>query len=116
VIAFDGGLSARKALDFVITHPHLHGCDVHIVLVNADEAQRQSAIVALQRLNELSVIAQMHDMNGRPDEVIASFVQAHDAQLLLMGAYSHSPVRNLFIGSTTTAILTHCPASILLFR
>lgn len=116
VIAFDGGLSARKALDFVINHPHLHGCDVHIVLVNADDAQRQSAIVAIQRLNELSVIAQMHDMTGRPDEVIASFVQTHDAQLLLMGAYSHSPVRNLFIGSTTSAILTQCPASILLFR
>lgn len=116
VIAFDGGLSAHKALDFVINHSHLHDCEVHLVLVNADDSQRQSTMVAIQRLNAVSVVAYMHDMTGRADEVIATFVQTHDAQLLLMGAYSHSPVRSLFIGSTTTAILTHCPASILLFR
>lgn len=116
VIAFDGGLSARKALDFVVNHPRYHTCDVHLLLVNADPQQRQAGEVALNRLNDLHIIAHAHQLTGPADETISTFVQTQNAQLLLMGAYSHSPLRNLFIGSTTTSVLTNCPSSVLLFR
>lgn len=115
-IAYDGGLSSHKALDFVINHPTLHTCDIHLVMGNADAQQRQAGDVAMARFHDRQIIAHLHHVNGRADEAITAFVRTHDIQLLMMGAYSHSPVRNLFIGSTTTAILTHCLASIMLFR
>jgi nucleotide-binding universal stress UspA family protein len=115
-IAYDGGLSAHKALDFIINHPMLHTCDIHLVMVDADVQQRQSGDVALARLHDRQIIAHLHHVNGRADEAITAFVRTHDIQLLLMGAYSHSPLRALFIGSTTTSILMNCPSSVLLFR
>lgn len=116
VIAYDGGLSAHKALDFVINHPQLHTCDIHLVVVDADTQQRQAGDTALARLTDRHMIAHLHHVSGRPDAAITAFVRDHDVQLLLMGAYSHSPLRALFIGSTTNAILTDCPSSVLLFR
>lgn len=115
-IAYDGELSAHKALDFVINHPRLHTCDIHLVMVDADARQRQAGATALARLTDRQIIAQLHHVSGRPAESITSFVDNHDVQLVLMGAYSHSPLRTLFIGSTTTAILTNCSASVLLFH
>jgi nucleotide-binding universal stress UspA family protein len=34
----------------------------------------------------------------------------------LMGAYGHSHIRNLIIGSTTTAMIRSCKIPVLLFR
>jgi len=36
--------------------------------------------------------------------------------LLVMGAYGHSRIRNLVIGSTTTEMLRICPVPVMLFR
>jgi nucleotide-binding universal stress UspA family protein len=33
-----------------------------------------------------------------------------------MGAYGHSRIRNLFVGSTTTEMIRSCKVPILLFR
>jgi nucleotide-binding universal stress UspA family protein len=115
-IAYDGRLSSHKALDFVINHPALHTCDIHLVMIDADSQQRQAGDVAMARLHDRQIIAHLHHVNGRADEAMTAFVRTHDIQLLMMGAYSHSPIRNLFIGSTTTAVLIHCPVSIMLFR
>lgn len=36
--------------------------------------------------------------------------------LLVMGAYGHSRIRNLIVGSTTTAMLRSCQIPVLLLR
>ncbi|MGH6772137.1 MULTISPECIES: universal stress protein [Brucella] len=36
--------------------------------------------------------------------------------LLAMGAFSHSRLRNLFIGSTTTETIRSCKVPIIIFR
>jgi nucleotide-binding universal stress UspA family protein len=37
-------------------------------------------------------------------------------ELLVMGAYGHSPLRTFILGSTTTALMRACRVSVLLFR
>ncbi|MEO6054349.1 MAG: universal stress protein, partial [Chthoniobacterales bacterium] len=37
-------------------------------------------------------------------------------QLLVMGAYGHSRIRQLMVGSTTTAMVRTCQVPVLMFR
>jgi nucleotide-binding universal stress UspA family protein len=53
---------------------------------------------------------------GTPDEVIVSRVAAVGAGLLVMGAYGHSRIRSLVLGSTTAQVLRGCEVPVLLLR
>ena len=53
---------------------------------------------------------------GHADDVIAAYVRAQNMDLLIMGAYGHSHIRTLIIGSTTSSMLRSCPISVLMFR
>ena len=55
-------------------------------------------------------------MPGDPDEVIAAQVKEREINLLVMGAYGHSRVRNLILGSTTTHLIRTCLVPVTLFR
>jgi nucleotide-binding universal stress UspA family protein len=48
--------------------------------------------------------------------VILDEVEREGIDLLVMGAYGHSRIRTLIIGSTTTATLRRCPVPVLMFR
>jgi nucleotide-binding universal stress UspA family protein len=61
-------------------------------------------------------VVQTHIRPGQPEAVIAAHIEAHDIGLLVMGAYGHSRIRNLIIGSTTSAMLRSCRIPVLLFR
>ncbi|HCI19813.1 MAG TPA: universal stress protein UspA, partial [Alphaproteobacteria bacterium] len=53
---------------------------------------------------------------GEPEKVISDHVEQHSIDLLVMGAYGHSRIRNLMIGSTTTQMIRSCLVPVLLFR
>jgi len=48
--------------------------------------------------------------------VIADTVESEQFDLLVMGAYGHSRIRNLIIGSTTTQMIGACKVPVMLFR
>jgi len=48
--------------------------------------------------------------------VIIDRVGQLDIDLLIMGAYGHSRIRHLIVGSTTTAVLRSCTIPVLLLR
>ncbi|MEO0913851.1 MAG: universal stress protein, partial [Pseudomonadota bacterium] len=53
---------------------------------------------------------------GEPTAVITDAVEEGGYDLLVMGAYGHSRIRNLFIGSTTSEMMRSCKIPICLFR
>ncbi|WP_308189058.1 universal stress protein [Nostoc favosum] len=55
-------------------------------------------------------------MHGEPEKVIANYVEKQDINLLIMGAYGHSRIRHLVIGSTTAQMLRSSHIPVLLFR
>ena len=54
--------------------------------------------------------------DGEPDKVIAEIVDQAHIDLLVMGAYGHSQIRHLIVGSTTTAMIRTVTIPVLLFR
>ncbi|MEZ4634065.1 MAG: universal stress protein [Caldilineaceae bacterium] len=55
-------------------------------------------------------------MAGDADEVIAAYVAENEMSILVMGAYGHTRIRNMIIGSTTSNMLRSCPIPVLMFR
>jgi nucleotide-binding universal stress UspA family protein len=48
--------------------------------------------------------------------VISDAVEREGIDLLVMGAYGHSRIRNLIIGSTTTEMVRSCKIPVILYR
>jgi nucleotide-binding universal stress UspA family protein len=53
---------------------------------------------------------------GETEKVIEQYIQKQDIHLLLMGAYGHTRIRHLVIGSTTAQMLRNSVIPVLLFR
>ncbi len=117
VIAYDGGASTLKALSYVISSPLLQGSTCHLLRIGSDNSEnRQSLQDAAAQLTQAGFDVQPRLQQGQADEVIADYVKTNEMDLLVMGAYGHSHIRTLIIGSTTSSMLRSCPISVLMFR
>ncbi len=53
---------------------------------------------------------------GQPEAELGKLVEAEGFGMLVMGAYGHSRIRSLVIGSTTTEMMRSCKVPVLLLR
>lgn len=117
VFAFDSGPSARKALDYVVKEPLLKGMHCHLICVGkSDSKHAQTLREAETRLVEAGYDVSAELLPGEADEVILKAIERVGADLLVMGAYGHSRIRQMIVGSTTTAMLSKTKRPVLLFR
>lgn len=117
LIAFDGGPSAQKAVAHLAKGALLKGVAIDIVSVSEDTPERRAALeTAADALRNGGHTVTAHILPGKPEDAIAAHIKAHDIDLLVMGAYGHSRLRALFIGSTTTEMLRSSPVPVMLFR
>jgi len=117
MIAFDGSASAHKAIEFVRTTPLLRGLECHVVTAGpVTEAARLQLNRAVADLEAAAYTVTTEMVEGQPDTVISSYVESHGIDLLVMGAYGHSRIRSLIIGSTTTEMIRSCRIPIILIR
>jgi nucleotide-binding universal stress UspA family protein len=117
VIAFDGSPTGRKTIDTVARSPMLKGLPVVVAMAGADTA------LARQQLEDARLVlaaarfdASVECLPGEPEEVLPAFVKAQGASLLVMGAYGHSRIRQLIVGSTTTTLLRLSEVPVLILR
>ena len=118
LVAYDGGESCARAVEFLAKSTMVRGIDVHVVTVvtqSEDEALKHlRKAESTLREGGFSPVCQM--LHGDPEEAIASYVSTNQIGLLVMGAYGHSRIRYLIIGSTTTEMIRTCKIPVLLFR
>lgn len=117
VIAYDGGPSTRKAVEFVAGSDLLRGMECHLLRIGTDnDENRRTLAQASAQLTQSGFVVKTALEQGKADEVIAAYVKSHEMGLLVMGAYGHSHIRTLIIGSTTSSMLRSCPIPVLMFR
>jgi nucleotide-binding universal stress UspA family protein len=117
LIAFDGRTTAMKAVDHIARNPLFAGLACHLLMVGPDRPEARKQVedaAAILRAGGFEVAADV--VPGQADKVIAETVESAGINLLVMGAYSHSRLRTLFIGSTTAEMIRGCLIPILLFR
>lgn len=117
IIAWDGGATSGKAINLLANRPLLRGVQTSILHVADDPNHHARSLEdARAHLHSAGIEATAVTASGPAVDTILKHVQESDANLLVMGAYGHSRIRHLVIGSTTTEILMRAEASVLVFH
>ncbi len=116
-MAYDGSASAKVAIVRMSTSPVFTDLDVCVLCVGQDRARAQAtAEEAVARLRAADIAATPRTASGEPEEVLGRLVYQEGFDLLVMGAYGHSRIRHLVIGSTTTEMIQTVKIPVLLYR
>ncbi len=117
LIAFDGGESAMKAVRHIASGKLFTGLPCTLLSVGKPNDSLQDKLddaAAILRKAGYAVDAGFEP--GEPEDVIKNKIEAENIDLLVMGAYGHSRIRNLIIGSTTTEMVRSCQVPVMMFR
>lgn len=117
LIAHDGGTSSMKAVDHIARSPLFAGLKCRLLTVGSEtEESRKQLEDARAVLKAGGYAVEAAVLPGQPEVVISQVVESEGIDLLVMGAYGHSRIRNLIIGSTTTEMVRSCKIPVVLFR
>lgn len=117
MIAFDGSPTTCKGVDMVAASPLFRDVPCHLVMVGADtEAAQEQLETAQQVLIAAGFDAPAAIIPGEPERALAEYQSRYDIDLLIMGAYGHSRIRHLIVGSTTTAMISKTKISLMVLR
>ncbi len=117
LIAFDGSATTRKTVELVASSPLFKGLECHLVTAGNETPETRTNLAwAQQTLATAQIEARGSLRAGAADAVISDYVAANAIDLLVMGAYGHSRIRQLIVGSTTTAMIRTCLIPVLLVR
>jgi nucleotide-binding universal stress UspA family protein len=115
VVAYDGSQHAKRALKAAVQLSPSWMEHCHILIVGEAQADAlREEIAAYLRAHDLNHEIVVRD--GDPSEVIVTYASESGADLLVMGAYGHTKVRELVVGSTTAYALNHATCPLLLCR
>jgi len=115
VLAYDGSPAAGRALERCANSSLFAGMPVHVVMAGADDARHRALLEEAGAALNGREVATTLDC-GTAEAVIADVVAATPGAILVMGAYGHSPLRTLIVGSTTTALIRTVRVPVLLMR
>ena len=116
MIAFDGGKSAIKAVEHIKQSKVFAGLKCKLLTVGDKPETKRALEGAAALLREAGYEVEVEIATGQAEVVICETANDEDIDVLVMGAYGHSRIRNLIIGSTTTAMVQSCHVPVLLFR
>ena len=119
LIAHDGSVESGKALRAGIVLALALGVEATIITV----CQRETEETASKALNEAIKQAQKHGLKARAQLVhgdaeaeILKYCEKSGATLIVMGAYGHTHIRELILGSTTSHVMRKATVPVLLVR
>lgn len=117
MIAFDGGIVTRRGVEMVAQSPLFRGLPIHL-LMSGKESQNASKQLewAKTTLKAAKFDVSAALIPGDAERVIATTVLEQQIDMIIMGAYSHSPLRSLLFGSKTSDLLRSAKTPTLLLR
>jgi len=117
LVAYDGGTSAMKAVDHIARSPLFAGLKVHVVTVGHANAEVKKGLEDARALLQAAGIeAETGVVAGQPESALGKLVEEADFDMVVMGAYGHSRIRWLIIGSATTEMVRSCKVPVVLMR
>ena len=117
MIAFDGSPTATKALEMVGNSPLLKGLNCHVIMVCNPSADRESELdAACSKLVEKGFDVTKKMLSGEVLQTLLDYQKEHSIDLMVMGAYGHSRIRQFLVGSNTTKMVSSSDIPLLLLR
>lgn len=113
MIAFDGSATAQRTVEMVSRSPLLTGLPCHLATVGEATPALEEAQTTLLQAGFTPAV---HVLPGEVVPALNGLVRELAVDLLVMGAYGHSRIRQWVLGSTTTALLNEAPVPVLVLR
>ncbi|MBS7662154.1 universal stress protein [Pseudomonas lalucatii] len=117
MFAYDGSATARKGIEQLAASPLLKGLPCHLVLVGADTGDAWEQLKAAERsLQDSASEVRLAIRAGEVEATLHAYQAEHGIDLLVMGAYGHSRIRQFLVGSTTSHLLRSSAGALLILR
>ncbi len=117
LLAFDGSATSRKALQMVADSSLLKGAACSLVIVGPSTFDTRKELEGAEKqLTDAGFDVSAELLAGEADEVLLEQLVTQKADLLVMGAYGHSRIRQLLVGSTTSTLIRRTNTPLLLLR
>jgi len=117
LIAFDGSSVTRRGVKMVATSPLFRDLPITVLMSGKRRADAAKQLAwAESLLNEAGFTVSVALVPGDAESIIARTVLEQAIDLLVMGAFGHSPLRSLLFGSKTADLLRSATVPTLLLR
>jgi nucleotide-binding universal stress UspA family protein len=117
MLAFDGGATTRKGVEMLAASPLLKGLPIHLVMVGAETGESWAQLdAACSTLAAAGYRVHTAIRDGEVEPTLHAYQAEHGIDLLVMGAYGHSRIRQFLVGSTTAHMLRTTTTALLLLR
>jgi len=116
-VAYDGSAPADKALKLAAELSERASWPLSVVIVATDPSvgekisRKAEDFLASGKIDAATLI-----LPGREDRELLKFIREGSVELLVMGAFGHNRLRELMVGSTTSAIIRKSTIPVLLTR
>jgi nucleotide-binding universal stress UspA family protein len=117
LFAYDGSATARKSIEMIAASPLLKGLPCHLLMVGADTSDAWEQLKSAERVLQGSA-SEVHlaIRAGEVEPTLHAYQAEHGIDLLAMGAYGHSRIRQFLVGSTTSHLLRTSTGPLLILR
>lgn len=116
-LAYDGSAPAQNALNLAAELSARAAWPLSVVIITDDQtlgAQLTKETEAF--LKTRAVDGAILVLKGKEDKGLLKFIREGTVDLLVMGAYGHNRLREVLLGSTTSAVIRKSPIPVLLTR
>lgn len=112
MLAYDGSETTRKGVTMLADSPMFKGLDCHLVSVGKSEDLQWAS----DKLSDSGHQVTRAQLEGEVEPALHAYQQSHNVDLVVMGAYGHSRIREFFVGSTTNKMIREAKVPHLLLR
>lgn len=117
MLAFDGSATAFKGVELLAGSPVLRGMPLHLVMIGPDTNDRWEQLRKAEKMlagqgTEITLAIRAGDV----EPALHAYQEEHDIDILVMGAYGHSRIRQFLVGSTTTTMLKTADKPLVVLR
>jgi nucleotide-binding universal stress UspA family protein len=116
-LAYDGSDPAKNALSLAAELSARAAWPLSVVIITDDQAIGAELSEKTETfLNARKVDGAILILKGKEDKELLKFIREGTVDLLVMGAYGHNRLREVLLGSTTSAVIRKSPIPVLLTR
>ena len=117
MLAFNSSAMTRKGVELLVDSPLFKGLSGHLVSVGKDkQALNKDMEWAEKTIREAGYDIQCAVLDGEIEPALHQYQQDHNIDMVVMGAYGHSRLREFFVGSTTNNMIRNATVPHLLLR
>ncbi|TVP58275.1 MAG: universal stress protein [Halomonadaceae bacterium] len=117
MLAFDGSATGFRGVKLLASSPVFKDFPLHLVMVGPDTSDKWEQLrQAEKQLTDAGCEVHLAIRAGDVEQTLHAYQEEHNIDLLVMGAYGHSRIRQFFVGSTTQNLLQAARSPMVVLR